>query len=376
MKLGGTVDDVVYCTEGTTVGRWAEETGFQPRGTLPVPDAGPTNLPFSLTTRWPTRRLLELLTGSITTTNVWPLGDDALLATADRWLFRSTDGGRSWRVVRDLPDSSGPMGVLPTSVCVTDDAVYLAEYPLGDDPARVLVSHDRGESWSTFHERTDVRHFHSVATDPYSGALWGTTGDAEGECIVGRFDGDRFETVGRGGQDWRAVELAFTESAVVWGVDSAYLDSVGLFRLDRDRFDRDGVEPERVGETDAPVFYAETLTATDETWVVLSTAAEAGVDSTAPASMRRNTAGRTARVLAASERTGFEQWHELFAFGRRRTVSEHVGPVPTTGAYVFLGVAPDGGLLVNPFNTSAAHGDVLHLSPAAFDDLVGGHDAA
>ena len=370
MKLGGADGDAVYCTEGIAVGRWSEETGFDPSGRLPVPDVGPTNLPFSLTNWGPTRRLLDLLTGSITTTNVWPLGDGALLATADRWLFRSPDGGRSWRVVRDLPESSGPMGVLPTSVCVADDAVYLAEYPLGDDPARVLVSRDRGETWSTFHERTDVRHFHSVCTDPATGTLWGTTGDAGGECVVGRFVDGAFEAVGRGGQDWRVVELAFTGSAILWGVDSAYLDSVALYRLDRDRLDADDPTPERVGETDAPVFYAKTLTATDETWVVVSTAATGGVDSTAPASKRRNTSGRTARVLAASERTGFEEWHELFAFDRRRTVSEYVSPVPTTGAYVFLGVAPDGGLLVNPFNTSDAHGDVLHLSPAAFDELV------
>ncbi|MFD1514721.1 WD40/YVTN/BNR-like repeat-containing protein, partial [Halomarina rubra] len=175
MKLGEAVGEVAFCTEGLDVGTWTSREGFRRRGRLPV-ETDPTNVPFSLTTWGPTRALLDRLAGTITTSNVWHVRDDTLLATADQDVFRSTNGGYSWRRVHELPASSGPMGVLPTSVCVTDDAVYLAEYPLGDDPARVLVSRDDGVTWTTFHERDDVRHFHGVYRDPYTDTLWGTTG--------------------------------------------------------------------------------------------------------------------------------------------------------------------------------------------------------
>ncbi|MFD1514720.1 glycosyl hydrolase, partial [Halomarina rubra] len=201
----------------------------------------------------------------------------------------------------------------------------------------------------------------------------------DGQCAVGRFDDDgAFTPVGRGGQEWRAVEPAFTESAVLWGVDSAYVDGVDLFRLPRERIDAagpDGADPEeagptadRVGVTDAPVFYAKTLTDTDEEWVVVSTAAEAGIDSTAPSSMRRNTASRTVRVLAAAAASGFEEWYELFAFDRRRTLGEVHSALPTAGAYAFLSVADDA-LLVNPYNTARRHGEILSVPTERFDAL-------
>src|SRR5699024_9630313 len=124
MKLGGVRDGTVYGTHGLDVGTWSADDGFLTLGSLPNPESGGEKLRFDAMNRRAPKRLLRPLTGLYTTANVWPLGDDQLLATVSRWLFRSPDGGRSWTVVHELPVSSGPMGVLPTALCEHRGRVY------------------------------------------------------------------------------------------------------------------------------------------------------------------------------------------------------------------------------------------------------------
>ncbi len=79
------------------------------------------------------------------------------------------------------------MGVLPSTVCQTDEAVYLGEYPLDSAVTpRVLRSTDRGEIWSSVLQLDGVRHIHAVQFDPYTHEIWLATGDRDSECRIGR----------------------------------------------------------------------------------------------------------------------------------------------------------------------------------------------
>jgi hypothetical protein len=368
MKIGGIRDGTLYCTRGLDVVVWDESAGFRRRGRLPNPASGIEQLSFDLLNRRLPKRLLGPLLGSYTTTNVWQLRDENLLATVSRWLFTSSDGGRSWQAVRELPASSGMMGVLPTSVCEHDGRVYLAEYPLGDEPARVLVSDDHGRTWSIFVERTDYRHFHGLFIDPYTGRLWGTTGDTDGESAIGVFTESGFEPVGSGSQRWRAVQLAFTPDTILWGKDCSYAEEGEILKLPRDRLAADAPHPDVVGTIDCPIYYAETLTVGNEQWVVLSTTAEPEIDSTAPDADRRNTCGTTARVLAASSASGYEHWYELYTAERKNTLGKYLGPVPLSNSYLFLATDPELGVVINPYNTSQSNGKLIRVPPSAFEN--------
>lgn len=366
-RIGGTRDGRLYCTHGRTVSVWIPPQGFRSLGTLPLPDRGSSTIPVRLTNGPLAKRLLRPVVGAWTTRNLWPLGGETLLSTVGRQVFRSGNLGQSWVPVRRLPPSSGPMGVLPTSVCRHDGAVYLAEYTLGDGPARILRSVDDGRSWETYVETTEVRHFHGIFDDPYGDGLWATSGDTDGESAIGRIDEGHFVRVGGGSQRWRAVGLSFTPSAVLWGMDCSYATDVELLRLPRDG---SGV-PKTVGRTDASTYYAATLRVDGDVWVAFATAAEVGEDSTAPRESRRNRAGDVARVLVASSASAYEDWHELAAFRRRRSLGSLVPGVPTASAYVFLAADPELGLLVNPFNTRTAHGSVIRVPPEQLSRLAG-----
>ncbi|WP_435076766.1 WD40/YVTN/BNR-like repeat-containing protein [Halococcus sp. AFM35] len=368
MKLGGVRDGTAYGTRGLDVGTWDPDEGFLTLGALPNPASGGERLRFDAMNRRLPKRLLRPITGLYTTANVWPLGDDHLLATVSRWLFRSADGGRSWDLVRELAASSGPMGVLPTALCDHHGTVYLAEYPLGDDPARVLASDDRGRTWSTFVERSDVRHFHGLFADPYSDHLWATTGDTDDESAIGMLSEDGFAPVGRGSQRWRAVGLAFTSEAIFWGKDSSYTERAEVLRLPRERLDDPDPELETLATTACPIYYAATLDRPDENWLVVSTTSTGRIDSTAPEGLERNTCDGVARVLAASSASEYEKWYELYATERRDAVGEHVDMVPTSNGYLFLASDPEHGLLINPYNTTDDNGAVLTVPPATFDE--------
>ncbi|MFC6873702.1 glycosyl hydrolase [Halobellus marinus] len=317
-------------------------------------------------------RLLGRLTGFVTTTNLWPIGDDRLLATVGDELFCSTDRGQSWRLVHRLPGSSGPMGVLPTAVCQHENRIYLAEYPLGDETAKVIVSDD-GRKWSTYVSRSDVRHFHGVFHDPYTDTLWGTTGDTNEESTIGRFVDGEYHPVGRGSQTWRAVDLAFTPESVLWGMDCSYAPRIEILRLSRDDIPSGSADPrasqptpEVVGAVDGPVFYAETIHSGGTTWVVFSTAATTGTDSTGPETSEIGS--DSVRVVAASERTGYERWHQLAAVERSTTLGAVIPAIPTANAYAFLSSSPDERLLINPYNTKRNHGEVLVREPSSFEE--------
>lgn len=366
LKLGGVADGVVHATSGLSAGTWNRSRGFEAIGSVPGSD-----LLARLFNRPVIGGLLGRLTGSVTTTNLWPIGGDRLLATVGTEVFFSTNGGHSWRLVHHLPHSSGPMGVLPSSLCRHEGRLYLAEYPLDEETANVLVSDD-GLQWEPYVRRSDVRHFHGLFHDPYTGSLWGTTGDTDEESAIGRFINGEFYPVGRGSQTWRAVDLAFTPDSVLWGMDCSYAPQIKILRLPRADIppasaepSAEQPEPKPLVTVDGPVFYAETLESDDTTWVVFSTAAT-GTDSTGPGTDRSES--QPVSVVAASQRSGYEQWHQLISLNRSTTLGRVLPAIPTANAYAFLASTADGELLINPYNTGRAHGDILVRQASSFSE--------
>ncbi len=103
---------------------------------------------------------------------------------------------------------------------------WLAQYALNRDRSqsiRLWRSDDDGKSFvpvRTF-GAGEVRHIHFIQQDPIDGALWLGTGDRDSESALWRSrDGDNWEQIGGGSQQWRAMGLGFTDDAVVWGTDA------------------------------------------------------------------------------------------------------------------------------------------------------------
>jgi len=370
MRLQDLRDGRVYATAGRTVYRERPDGEFERRGTVPLAERGLDGVRERVLTSRPWTDLLEPLVGAYPTVNCWALSGDRLLATAGSHVFASADGGRTWDRTHSLPPSSPPMGVLPTAVCHREGETYLAEYPLDEAAtARVLRSTDFGRSWEPFLELPRVRHAHSVAVDPYEGDLWVTTGDADDESWILRVgDGaGAVEVVGGGSQKWRAVELAFTRDAIVWGMDCAYADEIRLFALPRTELAGPGPTPEQVGTAESSVYYAATVDVEGTERVVLSTASEVGEDRTAPGDGA--TADERATVVTASAADGFAEWTTLASYDRRPALADRTGDpprIPTSNAYVFLASDPDRGLLWNPFNTAADRGAIQRVAPDVF----------
>lgn len=375
-RLVGVHDGTVYAVRGTDI--VSGPTRPNRRATTGEADRQPARVDLSESVgRVPTPttpRLLcrlttgragavtRLLVGDVSTTAVFRLSASTWLATAGPRLYRSTDAGENWDERLALPSSSGPMGVLPSAVCRADGRVYLGEYPLGDEVPRIHVSTDDGRDWAVACRLPGARHVHAVQTDPFTGDVWVTTGDADAECAIGRLrhagDAAEFERVGGGSQAWRAVELAFTPTAVLWGMDCGHARANTLYRLDRAALGADGdPTPVAVGATANSIYYAATVETGGDYWVVFATAVETGRDRTAPGRSTHGTG--TARVVAASAATDYTDWHELLAFERRSRLADAVPRLPTANAYVYLGTDANDALVVNPFNTATDNGRIL-----------------
>jgi hypothetical protein len=372
LRLHGTDGTRIDATRGRTLYRAplradrTVQSAFRRVGRLPNPRAGVDRLRYALETsrRW--KPALGRVVGRFTKTNVFRVDDRTLVATVGTGLFTSHDDGRTWRHRTDLPASASPMGVLPSALCVDGDRIYLGEYPFDDDVTpRILVSTDAGRSWSTAAALPWARHVHAVQRDPYTGDVWVTTGDRDDESRLGRLRDGRVDRVGGGSQRWRAVEVAFTPTAVLWGMDCGYATENHLFRLDRAALDGDSdgdPDPTVVHTLADSVYYSAAFTHDDTRWVLFSTAAESGTDSTNPDAETSVT--DRARVVVATARSDYTDWHEVATYRRRRAPTESVPPLSalSSNAYVFLAAAGDAGVLVNPFNTVRDDGHVRALT--------------
>ncbi len=152
-----------------------------------------------------------------------PLASGAFLASVSGRLLRSDDG-QTWEPVLHYEEFRKP-----TRHGLSADRqgrVWLAQYALNPERTQTIRLWRSDDDGRTFHEAHrflpgDVRHIHFLQQDPHDGSLWLGTGDTDAESALMRSeDGHRWETVGRGSQQWRAIALAFREDAVLWGTDA------------------------------------------------------------------------------------------------------------------------------------------------------------
>lgn len=251
-----------YCVYTSKDGENFEKAFSVPSGGLPF---WLGNLPW-----------LRAASGRHELCEVMPLHSGTILAFAGGYLWRSTDGGMTCERVHRVKSHgiSRGRGIMPEALAEDRDGVlYYGEYHrnITGEPVSIYRSLDDGKTWEVSYEfkARQIRHIHSISVDPFTNAVWLTTGDRNEESIIA-YSVDKaktFRIVGTGSQEWRAVDLIFTKDSVIWGTDCPQLDNWIC------RWDRSTRLVEKVCKVDGPIYYATTLC--DGTLVV-GRAAEGG----------------------------------------------------------------------------------------------------
>lgn len=145
----------------------------------------------------------------------------------------------AYRIIDDRPTLAAitPLvGSRPLVLCDAGQWLYYGEYRDNPErsPVRIFGSDDGGVAWSAIHTFEAVRHIHGVFKDPYTGALWVTTGDDDAEAAIWVSDDNLgiCRRVVSGSQQTRAIALLFREDAVYFGTDTPREQNF-ICRLDR-----------------------------------------------------------------------------------------------------------------------------------------------
>lgn len=142
-----------------------------------------------------------------------------------------TTNSRMYRVRPDFTSSamwqgayvSTPLGN-SLSIAEKDGIIMFAEYgTVNGTVYNVYKSTNDGVSWEVAYAGTNVRHWHSLQVDPYTGHWWLCGGDTneQSRIIRSKDDGDTWVELGSGSQDYRSCGLTFTQKEVIWGSDAA-----------------------------------------------------------------------------------------------------------------------------------------------------------
>lgn len=170
-----------------------------------------------------------------------PLANGNLLVSTKRRTYILNQKGETVNVF------SGYQGNKPghQGICVAPNgSIFFGEYLLNtnrDKPVNLYRSTDNGLSFQVVKSfpAGDIRHIHFVKWDPYEECLWMGTGDYgennhENRLYRSTDNGDSWELIGSGSQDWRAIGVTFTPTHLVWGTDAGSCpDTVHLVRMDR-----------------------------------------------------------------------------------------------------------------------------------------------
>ena len=165
-----------------------------------------------------------------------PTGDVFLTAKKQSYVV-DNNGNINYTFEGYLGNKPGHQGV-----CLTPDGtIFFGEYTLNpnrDHDTHLYRSTDGGASFQIVHtfKMNEVRHIHFVKWDPYEKCLWLGTGDEDFECLLLRsFDnGETWEKVGGGTQDWRAIGVCFDKDYLTWGTDAGSVpDQNHIIRMSR-----------------------------------------------------------------------------------------------------------------------------------------------
>jgi hypothetical protein len=138
-------------------------------------------------------------------------------------LYRSADHGRTWKRVFQFPPGYGTF----TPHAVTDDGryVYVGSYNRFAGALNhtnwIWRSSNDGRTWSIVRETSNHRHIHFVQENPYTGDIYVGYGDTDEQSAIERST-DRGKTwqVVCQGHPCRAVDIDFDPSGfAIWGWD-------------------------------------------------------------------------------------------------------------------------------------------------------------
>lgn len=127
-------------------------------------------------------------------------------------------------------------------VCMSPNGdIFFGEYTLNlkrENNSVLYRSTDNGMSFQPIFvlPKNLVRHIHFIKYDPYEKCLWLGTGDKDQENFLMRSsdNGETWDTIGGGSQDWRAIGVCFTEDALIWGTDAGSVPEQNhIIRMDR-----------------------------------------------------------------------------------------------------------------------------------------------
>lgn len=204
-------------------------------------------LPVSRLREWLVSLRLGRRLGRVGFHHFVPTGKDAALIVAHQHVFELVPGQQALERIGPL------VGSRPLVVCQSGGVVYYGEYRSNPErtPIHVFARSKSDEQWRVAWTFEQVRHVHGVFADPYTGALWVTTGDTDNESALWLTD-DAFNTLERivgGSQRYRAVRLLFTAEYVYFASDAPDEQNF-IYRLHRK-----SLETEKLQAVAGPVFY-------------------------------------------------------------------------------------------------------------------------
>ena len=135
--------------------------------------------------------------------------------------------------------------------------VMFCEYgtSLDTDVYRIFKTTDRGKTWTISksftgdwhtHGSGEIRHFHVVQADPYTGHWWVGTGDMDYQCKILRSidDGLTWEVMFEGSQRERTCCFVFEKDYIYYGMDStniSHIEDIKIVRINRSDLSRTDV---------------------------------------------------------------------------------------------------------------------------------------
>lgn len=130
-------------------------------------------------------------------------------------------------------------GSRPMSLYSNGDAVYYGEYRSNHErsPVHIWKLDFYACKWKAVWSFDTVRHVHGVFHDPFTDAVWVTTGDTDSEAAIWCTN-DSFSTlkyVLGGSQQFRAVQLLFTLKYIYFGSDAPG-ESNYIYRITRSNY--------------------------------------------------------------------------------------------------------------------------------------------
>lgn len=149
-----------------------------------------------------------------------------------------------------------PRGSRPLFVCENQEGdLFWGEYFRNKqrENVNIFMSCDQGRSWQVVFEfgEKSIRHVHGIFCDPYDDRIWVTTGDEDHESAIWVTE-DKFKTLEKvigGSQQFRALQLLFTNEHVYFGTDTPFAKN-HIYRLHKN-----SGKVEKLASVDSSVYW-------------------------------------------------------------------------------------------------------------------------